>query len=554
MLTTKFAKVHNMVAFLSKPTESKGFEHIIDFLNAHSIKYELTKRSSVGDKLGVDCLPNEVIFEQLTLMSAKTTAWNEFSSTIASAFICLAIYQKFNFLKYCFESMVENLDSVTKILMYPRTQKPRITKRKDTQVPQLSVPIESIADEAVNEEMGHRLVRAATISSSLEAERQDTMGDAVAQTRSMRVSKVSNDPLLIGVNTPQSGEDILKLNELIGLDEEDASKQGRIIDDLDAGEDIILVYDQEMFDADKDLQGEEMVVEQEVVADKAPIVDAAHKKYQILFDEEFDRNLHEKINEEERLVRERARQEEEANIALIETWEDIQTKKKRKFFAAKRAEEKRNRLPIKAQQRIYKERKKSDYQIIRVDGKSKNYLVSSYMFKDFEREDLETLWKLVKAKYESTRPEEDYDRMLWSDLKVMFEPHIEDEVWKMQQRYKVDMGMLGGGKVLFWWVRVYGKGLWGTKGSTPPKKARKFKKPASSQLTTAPAGGFVIRETHVMPLSKKKKKNVEKRKGIDLLSEVELTEEAQYEEVRKKSLRDFHKSYLSVGFSAAREL
>ncbi|GJZ02319.1 hypothetical protein Tco_0520280 [Tanacetum coccineum] len=38
---------------------------------------------------------------------------------------------------------------------------------------------------------------------------------------------------------------------------------------------------------------------------------------------------------------------------------------------------------------------------------------------------------------------------------------------------------------------------------------------------------------------------VEKRKGIDFLSKVALTEEAQYEEVRKKSLRDFHKTHPS---------
>ncbi|GJT56662.1 hypothetical protein Tco_0991716 [Tanacetum coccineum] len=38
---------------------------------------------------------------------------------------------------------------------------------------------------------------------------------------------------------------------------------------------------------------------------------------------------------------------------------------------------------------------------------------------------------------------------------------------------------------------------------------------------------------------------VEKRKGIDLLSKVALTEEAQYEEVHKKSLRDFHKTHPS---------
>ncbi|GJT32480.1 hypothetical protein Tco_0922899 [Tanacetum coccineum] len=34
------------------------------------------------------------------------------------------------------------------------------------------------------------------------------------------------------------------------------------------------------------------------------------------------------------------------------------------------------------------------------------------MLKDFGREDLETLWKLVKAKHGSTRPEEGYERVL----------------------------------------------------------------------------------------------------------------------------------------------
>ncbi|GJT14520.1 reverse transcriptase domain-containing protein [Tanacetum coccineum] len=47
-------------------------------------------------------------------------------------------------------------------------------------------------------------------------------------------------------------------------------------------------------------------------------------------------------------------------------------------------------------------------------------------------------------------------------------------------------------------------------------------------------------------LSKKKEKmTVKKRKGIDLLYEVALTEESQYEEVCKKSLRDFHKTHPS---------
>ncbi|GJW37225.1 hypothetical protein Tco_0060145 [Tanacetum coccineum] len=46
------------------------------------------------------------------------------------------------------------------------------------------------------------------------------------------------------------------------------------------------------------------------------------------------------------------------------------------------------------------------------------YLVFSHMLKSFDREDLETLWKLVKANHGSTRPKEGYERVLWGDLKI----------------------------------------------------------------------------------------------------------------------------------------
>ncbi|GKA42898.1 hypothetical protein Tco_0735558 [Tanacetum coccineum] len=65
------------------------------------------------------------------------------------------------------------------------------------------------------------------------------------------------------------------------------------------------------------------------------------------------------------------------------------------------------------------------------------YRVFSLMLKSFSREDLEDLYKLVKAKYKSTRPVEDLDLVLWNDLKTMFEPHVEDEIRKLQQRYQV---------------------------------------------------------------------------------------------------------------------
>nr|GEX63288.1 hypothetical protein [Tanacetum cinerariifolium] len=46
-------------------------------------------------------------------LSPKTTGWNEFSSTMASAIICLPTNQWFNFLKFIFDSMIRNLDNVS---------------------------------------------------------------------------------------------------------------------------------------------------------------------------------------------------------------------------------------------------------------------------------------------------------------------------------------------------------------------------------------------------------------------------------------------------------
>nr|GEV63044.1 hypothetical protein [Tanacetum cinerariifolium] len=86
------------------------------------IIFEATIRRDLKfeDESGVDCLSNEVIFEQLTLIG-----------TMASAIICLATNQKFNFSKYIFESLVKNLDTGNRFLMYPRFVQVFLDKQVD---------------------------------------------------------------------------------------------------------------------------------------------------------------------------------------------------------------------------------------------------------------------------------------------------------------------------------------------------------------------------------------------------------------------------------------
>ncbi|GJT08501.1 hypothetical protein Tco_0842963 [Tanacetum coccineum] len=580
MTTLKFVDTHNMVAFLSKPEESDGFEQIVDFLNAHPIKYALTvnlilytscieqfwcivKAKTVNrevqlqalvdgkkimvteasirsdlqldDEEGMDCLPNATIFEELTRMgyeknsqkltfykaffslqwkflihtilqclSSKTTAWNEFSSTMASAIICLATNQKFNFSKYIFESMVKNLENVSgKFLMYPRfvqvfldkqlegmqshkriydapshtkkifgntkrvgkgfsgrvtplfltivvqaqgeDLKTRRPKRKDTEVPQPSGPTTNVADEAVNEEMDDSLVRDATTASSLEAEkdsgnidktqskatpnepsspgtssgggprRQKTIGDTIAQTRSEKVSKLSNDPLLARGNTLRSGEDSLKLKELIEFCttlqtkvlalETIKTTQANEIDNLKRRvkrlkkKDRKITHklkrlykvgltartDEDMFGVNN-LDGDEVIVDNVdadeeviVVIEKAKLVSAAEETVNAavttvstaitipVIDVEItlaqalveltsakpkpDKS---KIVADYQLAQRLQAQEQEELTDAEKARLFLQfLEQRRKHFAAKRAEEKRNRPPTRAQQRSF---------------------------------------------------------------------------------------------------------------------------------------------------------------------------------------------------------
>ncbi|GJZ26031.1 hypothetical protein Tco_0570284 [Tanacetum coccineum] len=278
------------------------------------------------------------------------------------------------------------------------------------------------------------------------------------------------------------------------------------------------------------------------------------KKELLRLDDELSFKLQAEEKEEERLAREKAQQTEEVNIA----WDDIQAKikadyqlaqrlqaqeqeeltdeekarlfvqfleQRRKNFAAKRAEEKRNRPPTRAQQRsimctylknmegwkpknlknksfaniqelfdkamnrvntfvdyrtelVEESSKKAEAKIshesslkrageeleqesskkqkleedkeseelkkclkivpddgddVTIDATPLSTKSPTIMLKNFDREDLEVLWSIVKARFKKTEPVNYMDNFLLLNLKTMFEHHVEDNVWKNQQ-------------------------------------------------------------------------------------------------------------------------
>ncbi|GKA92547.1 hypothetical protein Tco_0814472 [Tanacetum coccineum] len=115
------------------------------------IEASLRRHLKLEDNGGVTTLPNSEIFKQLALMryvtdsdkltfqkghfspqwrflihtilhclSPKKTAWEQFSSNIATAIICLVINRTYNFSKLIFDARIKNLENPHKFLMYLR--------------------------------------------------------------------------------------------------------------------------------------------------------------------------------------------------------------------------------------------------------------------------------------------------------------------------------------------------------------------------------------------------------------------------------------------------
>ncbi|GJR82936.1 hypothetical protein Tco_0153721 [Tanacetum coccineum] len=180
MAALKFTKTHNLVAFLEKPDESEGFEQIVDFLNAYTIKYALTCNpiiytscieqfwATVKVKTINEEKQLQAIVDRKKVVITESTIRRDLHLEDAEGGVNLDVSQDlYNFCDHNLEIWSHH----KRIFVTPshtkkvfgnmkregkgfsgRKKQPRRKQRKDTEVPQHSGPTEPIADEAGNEE------------------------------------------------------------------------------------------------------------------------------------------------------------------------------------------------------------------------------------------------------------------------------------------------------------------------------------------------------------------------------------------------------------------
>ncbi|GJV18188.1 putative ribonuclease H-like domain-containing protein [Tanacetum coccineum] len=525
------------------------------------------------DAGGIDCLPTATIFEELARMgyekpsqkltfykaffspqwkflihtitqclSAKTTAWNEFSSTMASAIICLATNQKFNLSKYIFDAMVKHIEGGVKFLMYPRFVQVFLNnqlgdmshhkkiyvnpshikkiftnmKRERKDFSRRATPlfatmmVQATQDEGVDsgiptdsqqtpittqpsssrpqKKLSRRKQRKETKvpqdkthhddsvpipSNVLDLEKaKDTQAKEIAglkkRVQKLERKKKSRTTGLKKLRKVGKSRRVASSEDKESLGaQDDASKQGRNFEDFDKDAEVSLVdetqgrlNDAEMFDTD-DLHGDEVIVDMAVgeKQEKSAKVDEREvstgvKDSATILVTTVGKGVTTSIDE----------------LTLAQTLIEIKAAKPKAVTTLKKDESSSKKIEIAQDNSAKRARDKLEYDESNTKKTDENEEVEEdnevelkmhlVIVKDddiavdaiplatkppvigIDREDLETLWKLVKEKHGINRPVDEYERVLWGDLKVMFEPDIKSDVWRNLQGYKVTVWKL----------------------------------------------------------------------------------------------------------------
>nr|GEU95753.1 uncharacterized mitochondrial protein AtMg00810-like [Tanacetum cinerariifolium] len=386
----------NAMATVKKVNDVVQLRALIDGKKVVVSEAIIRRDLHLDDADGVECLPNDEIFEELARMgyeklppkltfykaffstqwkflihtlvqclSAKRTAWKEFSCSMASAFICLATSRKFNFSKYIFDIMVRNVDSSSKFLMYPRFLQVVMDHQVDdmtthnTRYTSLTLTQKEGKIVAINADEGITLV-------DVETDEEVVAMDAESQGRLN-----SKD-----VNAASNTRKTFRLNQKISKSQEETNLNSLSQEEYDNLKNMAgykmkffrgMTYDKLKSQDPKEMTEEDVQNMLEIILVPKFKVEALHVKYPII------------------------------------DWE------------------------------IHTEGLRIYWKIIRVGGITEAYQNFKDMLKGFDIEDIVALWNLVKEKFSLAVPNEDKEKALWVELKRLFELDVDDVLWKLQR-------------------------------------------------------------------------------------------------------------------------
>nr|GEX68816.1 putative ribonuclease H-like domain-containing protein [Tanacetum cinerariifolium] len=399
-------------------------------VNEASIRRDLR----FDDAEGTACLPNAALFKEFARIGAKTTTWNDFSDTMASAIICLANNQKFNYSKYIFESMVKNLEAGVKFLMYLRflhvfinnqlgdmshhkeifvnpslTKKGRMNEEDLFEVHDLSSN-EVFVDVTTGENVEQDAIVAKKEIST--ANSVTTAGEVVTGTEDVKVAVTA---IIL-----QISKDELTLAQTL-MEIKAAKHKAKWVTIQEPKVKVVCrAYKQRKNHFEK-LRAKERR--------RKPLTKAQKRKQMCTYLKNMAGFTHNQLKdksfkESKRRARAKSAKKHklDKHVQAIVADDDTAELKRCLEIVPKDDDDVtieatplsyNSKSPTIVDYKIYREEKKSYFKIIRTDGNSQNYLTFGKMFKNFNREDLEVLRSIIKERFNKTKPVDDMDSLLF---------------------------------------------------------------------------------------------------------------------------------------------
>ncbi|GKA04271.1 putative ribonuclease H-like domain-containing protein [Tanacetum coccineum] len=394
---------HNVADLLTKGFDAGRFQYLVSrsegfhqFLNRSHICYALTKKPDVyisfikqfwrsaeatNDDNGEVQITATIDGHSMTITEAslrrhlnpKKTAWEQFSSNIATAVICLATNRRYNF------SSVEGSLTLNELT---------------TLVTKLSKKVGELEDDLKKT----RLTYSATVTKLI-----------------LRVKKLETK---LKADTTRKRAQVV-LSEDDEDVEDDSSKQGRKLSDAEDFnqhiEPMDLEYGSERMKSPEKIEEEDVDTQKEM---KEVSKESGAKRKKSL-----PRKSTRSIVKRQKMELDDEKEDLKGYLDIVPR-EDV----------AEDVESLSTKYPIVDWKTYTLSENFMYYKIIRGDGSSKNYKTMSEMLYDFDRQDIMELYTLVKERYCSSKPK-GYDLMLWGDLHTLFEPDEESEIWMYQNEY-----------------------------------------------------------------------------------------------------------------------
>nr|GEW44265.1 hypothetical protein [Tanacetum cinerariifolium] len=158
------------------------------------------------------------------------------------------------------------------------------------------------------------------------------------------------------------------------------------------------------------------------------------KKQQVKMDEEYARKLHEELNKDIdwNVAIDHVKQKAKEN-SYVQKYQHLEILHDEDDDVYTEATPLARKVPD-VDYEIIHFNNKPHYKIIQADGTHQLYVSFITLLKNFDREDLESLWSLVKERFSTSKPTNFFDDYLLTTLGAMFErPDGQAQVWKNQR-------------------------------------------------------------------------------------------------------------------------